>query len=351
MATYHSELVLPEQLTPEHTAVVRRLAARAWLEMESSSVLPTPRNFDLWFTRVSDANPDLSRRLLPSPAGMAPPAAQPARAIPPPELDVNAVADGAEAIRRAAQTVIAQVAGNGDELRRYGDALSQWSVEFNQDHTLSGLMRAIATLTAATARASEHNRTLEQQLSESAARISRLTENLADVKREATTDALTGLCNRKAFDTRLRRALDQAREDGLPLTVIMLDVDHFKRVNDTYGHPVGDLVLRLVGRLLMDNVKGRDLAARYGGEEFAVILAGADLQAGAIVAEQVRAVLHGKRLVNKAAAQDYGSVTASFGVAQLQPDEDAAALVGRADAALYRAKRSGRNQVCVAETD
>ena len=127
---------------------------------------------------------------------------------------------------------------------------------------------------------------------------------------------------------------------------MLIDADHFKHVNDTYGHKVGDLVLRLIGRVLASNVKGRDTAARYGGEEFAVLLTGADLHAGAIVAEQMRAALDGRRLVNKGSGQQVQGVTVSVGIAQFRPGETSATLVERADAALYRAKRGGRNRVC-----
>lgn len=151
--------------------------------------------------------------------------------------------------------------------------------------------------------------------------------------------------NRKALDGRLRRTLSALKSDGTPASVLMLDVDHFKKVNDTYGHQVGDLVLRLIGRLLTESVKGRDTAARYGGEEFAIILAGTGIRAALIVAEQIRVMLEGKQFGGKG---EHGpaSVTISIGVAGARPGDTAASLLSRADAALYRAKAAGRNRVC-----
>ncbi len=105
-------------------------------------------------------------------------------------------------------------------------------------------------------------------------------------------------------------------------------------------------MLRLVARMIADNVKGRDTAARYGGEEFAVILTGAELRAGAVVAGQLRALLDGKRLTTRGPQQNYGSVTISAGVAQFRPGDSPVSLIERADAALYEAKLLGRNQVC-----
>ena len=333
---------------------VRRLAARAWVEMDGAGVLPTPRNFELWYAHLSGGDPELSRRLSALVEGGAAPAEAALDALhadcfapeATPEAALDAVAGSAEALQQAAQAVVEQVAGNGQALRDYGAALSHVGLQLGQDRTVDGLLRAVATLTLETARASERNRALEQQLSASTARIGKLRQSLAEVKQEVAVDDLTGLVNRRAFDARLRRAVSRAKLDAVPLALLLLDVDHFKLVNDTYGHKVGDLVLRLVGRLLSDNVKGRDTAARYGGEEFAVILAGADLRAGAIVGEQMRAALDGKRLVNKGSGRHLQGVTVSVGVAQLRPGEAASAFVERADAALYRAKRDGRNRVC-----
>ena len=229
----------------------------------------------------------------------------------------------------------------------YGDVLTHWAAHLGQETSMAGLVGAVGTLTTETVRAVERSRALEQQLAASTARIAKLRRALADVKHEATTDVLTGIANRKAFDCRLRRALATAKADpAVPMSLLLLDVDHFKRFNDTYGHRTGDLVLRLVGRLLSDNVKGRDTVARYGGEEFAILLAGADRGAGTVVGRQICTALAGKRLVNKPGQSTAGQVTISVGVAQYRPGETAATLIERADHALYLAKDLGRNRVC-----
>ena len=238
---------------------------------------------------------------------------------------------------------------NREHLRQYGSTLSHWTTELGQCRTVENLVQAVTTLATETARASERNRDLEKQLAASSARITRLKDNLEGLKREATTDSLTGLTNRKAFNIRLRRALLEAKADGKPVSVLLIDVDHFKSVNDTYGHQTGDMVLRLIGRLLLQNLKGRDTSARYGGEEFAALLVGADLQAGVIVANQIRAALESKRLVRKQSNDGAaGQITVSVGVAQFRPNETAGSLLDRADAAMYQAKQLGRNRVYAA---
>ncbi|GAC1342518.1 MAG: GGDEF domain-containing protein [Acetobacteraceae bacterium] len=337
-------------MSGEVYAGARRLASRVLIELDLAGVMPTPRAFELWHAHLSGAKPDLSRDLAallkqsppPSPATLETLYSQHFAS----DFDQHSVAEGADALRQEAQGLIEDVAANSNELLRYDQALSDCSIQLTHDRSVESLSRALATLTMETARASSRNRVLEQQLAAATARVSRLRDSLAEVKREATTDTLTGLCNRKAFDARLRRALTTAKADGVPMSLLLLDVDHFKRVNDTHGHQVGDLVLRLIGRLLSESVKGRDTAARYGGEEFAIILAGADRRAGVTVGEQIRIALEAKSLAPKASGPGPRSVTVSIGVAQLRPDDSGSALMTRADEALYRAKREGRNRVC-----
>ncbi len=173
----------------------------------------------------------------------------------------------------------------------------------------------------------------------------RLLVDLLGARRDALHDALTGLPNRRAAEARLAVERARAHRSGAPLSLLMLDIDHFKRVNDRWGHADGDRVLAEVARRIRHEVRAGDLATRYGGEEFLVLLPDTALQAASDVAERIRGAiasepvaLGGGRVV----------VTASVGVAQLRDGEDNAALVARADTALYRAKQQGRNR-CVAD--
>jgi diguanylate cyclase len=331
---------------------IRRLAARAWMEMDVADVPPTPPNFAISYAHLSGTHQELSHRLLALLEGGATPSPEALETLHteclalPAAFNVEAVEEGSEEIQHAAQDIAEQLAGGQRNLAAYGAVLSQVGGEIERDQTVAGLLQAVATLTAETVRASEHNSGLEQRLTASAARISRLRQSLASVKREATTDPMTGLVNRRGFDAGLRRAMARAKAEAVSLCLLLIDVDRFKNFNDTYGHKTGDLVLRLVGRLLAENVKGKDLAARFGGEEFAIILTGADERAGVMVAEQIRAVLDGKRIVNRGSGQQMQGITVSVGVAGLRPGEGPTSLISRADAALYRAKNTGRNRVC-----
>lgn len=166
---------------------------------------------------------------------------------------------------------------------------------------------------------------------------------LAALAALARVDALTGLANRRAFDEALAAAVARARRGGAPLAVAVLDVDHFKRVNDTLGHAAGDAVLREVAARARAAVRESDLLARVGGEELAILLAGEGLDAAAETADRVRRAVAASPVATVGGAL---AVTLSAGCAALAPgDPDGAALVARADARLYDAKRAGRNRV------
>jgi two-component system, cell cycle response regulator len=158
----------------------------------------------------------------------------------------------------------------------------------------------------------------------------------------ATTDGLTGLLNHRTFQVRLTDLLGRSERHGLPLALLLTDIDHFKKVNDTYGHPVGDEVLRRVARVVAESVRKIDIAARYGGEEFAIVLEGAGAQGAVQLAERIRADV-AKQVIQS----DKGSfsVTLSLGVATVPGDATGKeALIERADQALYHAKHNGRNR-------
>ena len=161
---------------------------------------------------------------------------------------------------------------------------------------------------------------------------------LAQARRAASTDGLTGVANRRTFDAELERHTDAHAACGAPFALMLVDVDHFKAVNDRLGHQAGDEVLQVVARMLAAAGRAGDVAARYGGEEFALLLPGADSRTALAVAERARLSLRD--------SVEPVPVSASFGVAAMPDDAaDAAALVEAADRALIHAKRTGRDRV------
>lgn len=186
---------------------------------------------------------------------------------------------------------------------------------------------------------------LQSSLETSQRQIERLKSNLATAEAQGLSDPLTGLKNRRGFDVVLASQLATCRAGGPPLSLILIDIDHFKSINDRYGHPAGDDVLKWFARILSSSVKGRDTVARYGGEEFAVILPATAIDNAAKVAAHIKALLEQQVWQKPGAPNTLLRVTASFGVAELADGEGTSALVARADAKLYEAKSSGRNRV------
>lgn len=240
-----------------------------------------------------------------------------------------------------------RAAGQGTEI--YGSTLDTISTNLgadNQEELTGASLRSIVdTLVTATTEMSEHTRNLETQLHENTQEVEQLKQNLELTQKEALTDQLTKLGNRKLFDLELAGAANYATETKEPLCLIMSDIDRFKLFNDTWGHQTGDQVLRLVAHCLASDVRESDIAARYGGEEFGLILPAASLSDATVIAEKIRETVQSKKVMKRSTSQDLGTITISLGIAQYRPGEDVSALIERADTCLYEAKEAGRNCV------
>ena len=189
-----------------------------------------------------------------------------------------------------------------------------------------------------------NNKALEQRLKASRSEIKLLQENLDAVRTESLTDPLTSLGNRKFYDQAITKAVALANKTETPLSLLVSDIDHFKKFNDTFGHLTGDQVLRLVALSVKQNVKGQDLACRYGGEEFVVIMPDTSQALAQAAGERLRQIVAEAPFpINRG---DELKVTMSGGVSTvIAPNDTLEALLKRADDALYRAKSAGRNRV------
>lgn len=208
--------------------------------------------------------------------------------------------------------------------------------ESREFHLLAGVFNA---LVGKLRRAFDDNAALLRALQEANTTLqARVEDRTRDLARLAHTDPLTGLSNRRDLDACLERAV-RAGADGTPFSLILVDIDHFKAINDRYGHAVGDQVLVAVAGILGCGLNDRDVLGRWGGEEFMILCHGTALEAAGALAEAIRL------RVEAAALPTVGGLTCSFGVAALGAGESGDSLLGRADAALYAAKARGRNRV------
>jgi diguanylate cyclase len=206
------------------------------------------------------------------------------------------------------------------------------------------VVRSIAdTLIASLRKIEVQQATLEQRLAASRQELEAVHQALAAMEIEASLDPVTGLNTRRHFNIAIEQAMKDAERDGKPVSLLMIDIDHFKRFNDEFGHLMGDSVLSLVGAILKQSVKGQDVAARFGGEEFAIILPDTSLKNACTLAEQLRQKIMNRELKVRSSGLELGALTISVGVASSRPGERPRTLIERADACLYEAKIAGRN--------
>jgi diguanylate cyclase len=326
-------------LTAEHLRLTLPLMSRHAFDYG-------PQSYALWFSYVSGDHPRLKAALDPVVASEGRLTGEQTRSL------VGLLSDVADLetmgrIRAALSQVIARTADASAQTReatgRVRASMSE-AAELLASDPGTGASRLVEG-------AGLLDRSLEQldsRLRDSEAEVAKLKARLDDVRREARTDALTRLLNRRAFDEALDAEIRDAHPTARPLSLVMVDADHFKRINDELGHVFGDRVLRSIAEVLSRNVKGKDVLARFGGEEFALLLPDTPVTGAVQLAEQLRAAVEGIRIKRADTQQVVSNITVSCGVAQLAAGDTPAGFVDRADGALYEAKRQGRNRVVAA---
>jgi diguanylate cyclase len=258
----------------------------------------------------------------------------------------------AERVRERFSRVMAELsqsaARTGDSADTFGERLNQLNRTLAQADAPT-LASQLAETMASTAQMQSSVAALRQQVTSSHHEIETLRSELERTREDAVRCPLTKVLNRKGFDQRLREMLDPQHTPARSSCLILIDIDHFKKVNDNHGHLLGDRVLAALGEVLRTSVQALPgvSVARYGGEEFAVLLPGRSLDEATALAEVVRASAKGMKIKQRTSDKVLGTVTVSAGVAALQADDDEAALIARADAALYRSKQEGRDRVTV----
>ena len=321
--------------------------------MSKHDVPTTPRNFDVWYTYSSGRDEELTAAIDLILSNGQPFTKDQNGALADQFASAAdtgaAVHETSKKIEESVSRVLGFMSEATDGATTYGESLESNLGVMADAENLDTLRRAVETLVADTKGMAAQNSRLKDRLAESSNEIVSLREHLETVQEESLTDALTGIANRKSFDATILHEAEHAMEKGSDLSLLLGDIDNFKRFNDTYGHQVGDQVLKLMGMILKETVTGSAKAARYGGEEFAIVFPRAALSEAVELGETVRTTVASKRIRKKSTGEDFGNITISIGIAQFRKGEPITDLIQRADESLYHAKHAGRNQVATEE--
>jgi len=331
-----------------------RLARAAVDGMETHKVWPTPLNFELWLHFVSAPDSPLGRaidELLKNGEPITEAVAEGLAAEYLPKARLNEeIRDAGDRLNEQLENISAAIKTAQRSTDAYGKALAGASDELAAPEVdPANMVKLVQSLAGATKKVQRENASLEKRLNASTNEVARLREHLEQVRREAMTDALTTLANRKALDDGLARQCAEADAQGTPLAVAIVDIDHFKRFNDTWGHQTGDQVIRYVASVMARLGEAPRLAARFGGEEFAVLFPQERMSEVSRQLDLIRREIGSRTLKRRSTNEDLGAVTVSIGVAEYARGEGPAAFVERADAALYASKRAGRDRVTCAD--
>ncbi len=320
------------------------VAAQITFAMRSMGVAPIPRNYELFYEAFIGSNPSLSREL----AALGSRASQD-------ELDAIGQQYFGNHQSRAIEAVHGKLLVELDGLLRvlrqeqtslesYNRLLGETYSRINSKSSNSAdiLRNAINILTEATGSTMAHGEETVVQMAQRSQEMDEVRRELDEYKRIANTDSLTRIANRRAFDEKLASVYVGGTR---PLTALILaDIDNFKKINDVYGHPVGDKILATVATVLRSNVRRDCFVARTGGEEFAIIVEGNTTEEVLQVCERVRTALETTPFKNSKTGVNYGPITISLGYSMATDSEDAGELYAKADIALYCAKNAGRNR-------
>jgi diguanylate cyclase len=321
------------------------IAAQVTFAMRQMGVSPVPRNYELFYEAYIGSNPKLTKEL----ASLGAKATQE-------ELDAIGSQYFGHHYGKGVEGVHTKIAGELEglltllkqeqtSLESYNKLLGETYSRINTKSVASAdlLRNAIGLLTDATGTTMAHGKETVEGVEAKSKEMEEIRKELDEYKRIANTDSLTRLFNRRAFDDKLASVYDSQRSRATTALVVG-DIDHFKKINDTFGHPVGDKILATVANVIKSNVRKEVFVARTGGEEFAIIIEGNTEEEAIAIAERVRRSLEATPFKNSKTGVNYGPVTLSLGICMASDADTAQDLYQKSDVALYCAKSSGRNR-------
>jgi len=253
------------------------------------------------------------------------------------------------AIQKIVENVSQHVEENGRNVTERGENMQNSAGLLQEDLDVASIRNIVETIIKDTEAVVTIGKEFKAKLAEANSEVKTLRAKLEQSKAESQTDPLTSLINRRGLEPVLAGSMEEAGKSGTEMCIIMADIDHFKKINDKYGHLVGDNVIRMVATTLTDFVKGRDKVVRYGGEEYLVVLPDTALADALSLSEKIRSSLEKMQWKKRGSGESLGVITISIGVARYVYNESMESLIGRADKALYQAKENGRNRVSAAK--
>lgn len=329
----------------------RNCATQAMALLRQNNLDPTPDNFTVFYSYYAGQSADLrmSMDALIEEYGRVtqPQCSEMHTAYISLDAEHQVLQATSNSIENEITKVVGAISESSTEAKQYNETLNEFSGDLEAPLSTEEIRSAVTRMANETRIMAEQNQRLHSQLSESTQQLTEMRYNLDEVRKASLQDPLTEIGNRKYFDNEIVRATKEAKESKEPLSFLMADIDHFKHFNDTHGHLIGDEVLRLVAKTLVENLKGRDIIARYGGEEFCIVLPKTSVKDAQRVADQLRSILSKKSVRRRRTNETLGTVTISIGVTQFKDNDDVETLISRADEALYDAKQTGRNKVVV----
>jgi diguanylate cyclase len=318
--------------------------------MEANNVWPTAINFELWMHYVAAKDGQIAteiEKVLKSGAQFTEQIGEEIASHHLPSAKLNGeILDAGKNLSAELDTVSRAIETARETSEAYGQQLASASVAL-KDNDAGDVRSMVETLSAATRKVREENQALESQLADTTSELSRLRENMEQIRRDAMTDGLTMLFNRKVFDEALERVCREATEQRGIVSLAVIDIDHFKTFNDTWGHQTGDQVLRYVAGIIRKRVSPPRFASRFGGEEFAFILPGENLFDASPLVNSILKDVSSTSIRRRSTNDNLGIITLSAGIAAFRSGESVHDLVERADTNLYTAKRRGRNRVVI----
>ncbi len=339
---------------PDDVARTYQIAEHAIAKIKTNDLAAFPPNYEIWFSYAAGFNPALNKRINEI--------LRSGQVVDQQTLEtIREEFFGAGSFEERVDEVGGKLSGKVSEILElineaagltdnYSDGLEYASKNLSGTLDKTKIKAIVKKLISMTDEVGKSNRAMSGKLLDSEQEIAALKEALESVRYEAMTDQLTGIGNRKRFDRAMDEAMVTAEATGEPFSLLVCDIDHFKKFNDTHGHQTGDQVLRLVASTIKATMPNGGIACRYGGEEFCVILPVTRAGAAKDMANAIRQAVMGKELVKRTTGETLGRVTISIGVAELNASDSVISLMERADKCLYAAKNAGRNRV-VAETE